>query len=123
MKKIISLLLVLMLIITSSMTAFADNPTTIDELIEKFKIGVQTDDCYICPTDSEVDAFRSLISNFDLTPNRITVISSFLDSVNEEIIKASPKDADDMGFYLKFRIVRLSTRMVIDLLRNTEAIK
>ena len=108
MKKIISLLLVLMLIIISSMTAFADNPT---------------DDCYICPTDSEVDAFRSLISNFDLTPNRITVISSFLDSVNEEIIKASPKDADDMGFYLKFRIVRLSTRMVIDLLRNTEAIK
>ena len=37
MKKIISLLLVLMLIIISSMTAFADNPTTIDELIEKNK--------------------------------------------------------------------------------------
>ena len=38
MKKIISLLLVLMLIIISSMTAFADNPTTIDELIEKLRV-------------------------------------------------------------------------------------
>lgn len=120
MKRANCLLLSLILIITSSITVFAADPRTKDELIERFRSGVQTSKGDICPTAAEVETFEKLISRFELNARQISCVSSFLDGVNAEILKNPPKNPDDMGVHLKFKIVRLSTRLAKDLVKNNK---